>query len=48
MPTAQRVRNLVTGATVATSLAAAVGVGYALGNDPDGGGHPPGSDRDCG
>ena len=43
MPTAQRVRNLVTGATVATSLAAAVGVGYALGNDPDGGGRPPAS-----
>ena len=43
MPTAQRVRNLVTGATVATSLAAAVGVGYALGNDPDGDGRPPGS-----
>jgi hypothetical protein len=43
MPTAQRVRNLVTGATVATSLAAAVGVGYALGNDPDGDSRPPGS-----
>nr|WP_300047210.1 beta-propeller domain-containing protein [uncultured Nocardioides sp.] len=43
MPTAQRVRNLVTGATVAASLAAAVGVGYALGNDPDGDGRPPGS-----
>ena len=43
MPTAQRVRNLVTGATVVTSLAAAVGVGYALGNDPDGGGRPPAS-----
>ncbi|MBD3923385.1 beta-propeller domain-containing protein [Nocardioides cavernae] len=42
MPTAQRVRNLVTGATVVTSLAAAVGVGYALGNDPDGG-RPPAS-----
>ena len=43
MPTAQRVRNLVTGATVATSLAAAVGVGYALGNDGDSGRRPPGS-----
>lgn len=43
MPTAQRVRNLVTGATVVTSLAAAVGVGYALGNRPDGDGRPPGS-----
>jgi len=40
MPSAQRVRTLVTGATVVTSLAAAVGVGYALGNDPDGG-RPP-------
>ncbi len=43
MPTAQRVRNLVTGVTVVTCLAAAVGVGYALGNDPDGDGRPPGS-----
>ncbi|MFC7725544.1 beta-propeller domain-containing protein [Nocardioides sp. GCM10028917] len=43
MPTAQRVRNLVTGTTVVTALAAAVGVGYALGNDPDGGGRPPAS-----
>ncbi len=43
MPSAQRVRNLVTGATVVTSLAAAVGVGYALGNGPDGGARPPAS-----
>ena len=34
--TRTRLRSIVTGATVVTSLAAAVGVGYALGNDPDG------------
>ncbi|MCY4726664.1 beta-propeller domain-containing protein [Nocardioides sp. STR2] len=42
-PTARRVRRLVTGATVVTSLAAAVGVGYALGRDTEGGGRPPSS-----
>jgi hypothetical protein len=41
MPTRKSVRSLVIGATVVTSLAAAVGVGYALGRDPDGGGRPP-------
>jgi hypothetical protein len=39
-PAPQRVRRLVTGATVVTSLAAAVGVGYALGRDTEGGGPP--------
>lgn len=43
MPTRKSVRSLVTGATVVTSLAAAVGVGYALGHDPDDGGRPPAS-----
>lgn len=43
MPTRTRLRSLVTGATVVTSLAAAVGVGYALGHDPDDGGRPPAS-----
>lgn len=44
-PTRTRFRSLVTGATVVTSLAAAVGVGYALGHDPGpgDGGRPPAS-----
>lgn len=40
MPTRTRARGLVTGATVLTSLAAAVGIGYVLGDEPDGG-RPP-------
>ncbi|HSF35034.1 MAG TPA: beta-propeller domain-containing protein [Nocardioides sp.] len=42
MPTRTRARSLVTGATVVTSLAAAVGLGYVLGDEPDGG-RPPAS-----